>query len=238
MMWPILLVTALAQTPAPADEALARCRSLAAASKHQEAIAACSESLRLHPDNPEALRDRGHYFLNLGQVEPALADLTRAAQLTKTDRGVYYHLGVAYYLKGDFARAATAYQSCLDNSKGTDRIECEAWLYPSLVRAGRKQDAASLLATVTDDPAVTGHPAWYLDRLLLFKGLRTEEQVAANLNAEGGLSMSSIGYSLGLWHLLSGRQQRAREYFEKAIATGFTPAWGYRCSEAELTRMK
>ena len=229
---------AIALDPTNAEFPLGKCRALAAASRHKDAIAACSESLRLRPDNAEALRDRGHYYLNLGQVEPALADLTRAAGLTTTDRGVYYHLGVAYYLKGDFARAAAAYRSCLDNSKGADAIECSAWLYPSLVRAGRKQEATALLAGVKADPAITGHPAWYLDRLLLFKGVRTEDQVAANLNAEGALSVSSIGYSLGLWHLLNGRPERAREYFEKAVATGFTPAWGYRCSEAELARMK
>jgi tetratricopeptide (TPR) repeat protein len=229
---------AIALDPKNAEFPLAKCRALAAASRHEQAIPACSESLRLNPDNAEALRDRGHYYLNLGQVEPALADLTRAAQLAATDRGVYYHLGVAYYLKGDFARAAAAYQSCLDNSKAPDTIECIAWLYPSLVRAGRKQDAAALLDRVQADPSITGHPAWYLDRLLLFKGARTEAQVAANLNAEGGLSMSSIGYSLGLWHLLSGRPQNARDYFQKAVATNFTPAWGYRCSAAELERMR
>jgi len=229
---------AIALDPKNPEFPLGKCRALAAASRHQEAIPACTESLRLRPANAEALRDRGHYYLNLGQVEPALADLTRATGLTRTDRGVYYHLGVAYYLKGDFARAAAAYQSCLDNSKGADTIECIAWLYPSLVRAGRKQDAAAVLDRVQADPSITGHPAWYLDRLLLFKGTRTEEQVAANLNAEGGLSVSSIGYSLGLWHLLSGRPQRAREYFEKAVATNFTPAWGYRCSEADLGRLR
>jgi tetratricopeptide (TPR) repeat protein len=229
---------AIALDPKNAEFPLGKCRALAAASRHAEAVAACGESLRLRPDNAEALRDRGHYYLNLGQVEPALADLTKAAALAKTDRGVYYHLGVAYYLKGDFGRAADAYQSCLDNSTGTDTVECKAWLYPSLVRAGRTQQAAALLASVQADPAVVGHPGWYLDRLLLFKGLKTEEQVAANLDAEGALSMSSIGYSLGLWHLLNARPQRAREYFEKAVATGFTPAWGYRCSEAELKRLK
>lgn len=229
---------AIALDPKNAEFHLGKCRALAAASRHKDAIPACSESLRLGPDNAEALRDRGHYYLNLGQVEPALADLTKAAGLARTDRGVYYHFGVAYYLKGDFGRAATAYQSCLDNSTGADTIECIAWLYPSLARAGRKQEAAAVLDRVQVDPSITGHPAWYLDRLLLFKGARTEEQVAANLTAEGELSMSSIGYSLGLWHLLNGRTQRAREYFEKAVATNFTPAWGYRCSEAELTRMR
>lgn len=237
----LLVVSALVQPPAqpsPAQQALEKCRALAADRRHEDAIASCTESLRLQPDNAEALRDRGHYYLNLGRVDPALADLTRAATLAPKDRGVYYHLGVGYYLKGDFAHAADAFQSCLDNSTGVDVVECKAWLYPSLVRAGRTANAAALLAAVQDDPAVTGHPAWYLDRLLLFKGLRTEQQVAAHLNAEGDLSMSSIGYSLGLWHLLNGRTGQAREYFEKAVKTGFTPAWGYRCSEAELARLK
>ena len=229
---------AIALEPENPSFHLGKCRALAAASRHKEAIPACTDSLRLRPDDAEALRDRGHYYLNLGRVEPALADLTRAAVLAKTDRGVYYHLGVGYFLKGDFSRAADAYQACLDNSKGTDAIECIAWLYPSLIRAGQKKDAETLLDRVQADPSVTGHPGWYLDRLLLFKGVRTEEQVAANLNSEGDLSVSSIGYSLGLWHLLNGRQQRAREYFEKAVATSFTPAWGYRCSEAELNRMR
>lgn len=229
---------AIALDPTNAEFPLGKCRALAAASRHKDAIAACDASLRLRPDNAEALRDRGHYYLNLGQVDAGLADLTRAATHAKTDRGVYYHLGVAHYLQGDFARAADAFQSCLDNSKGTDTVECNAWLYPSLVRANRTDRAAAVLAGVHEDPAVTGHPSWYLDRLLLFKGVRTEEQVAANLDAEGALSKSSIGYSLGLWHLLNGRTARAREYFEKAVATNFTPAWGYRCSEAELARLK
>ena len=229
---------AIGMDPKNVDLYLGKCRALAAASRHKDAIPVCSESLRLNPNNAEALRDRGHYFLNLGEVRPALDDLMRARQLAPRDRGVYYHLGVAYYLQGNFAEAAKAYQGCLKNSKPPETVECIAWLYPSLVRAGRKQDAAALLATVKPDPAITGHPGWYLDRLLLFTGARTEEQVAANLNAEGPLSTSSIGYSLGLWHLLNGRTQQARDYFEKAVSTNFTPAWGYRCSEAELKRLR
>src|SRR5262249_49849902 len=148
--------------PKDSEFHLGKCRALAAVSRHNEAIPACSESLRLGPNNAEALRDRGHYYLNLGEIEPALADLTRAAGLARTDRGVYYHLGIAYYLKGDFSRAAAPYQSCLDNSKAADTIECIAWLYPSLVRAERKHEAAALLDRVHADPSITGHSAWYL----------------------------------------------------------------------------
>ena len=81
--------------PANADAYLLKCRSLAGLRRHDEAVGACTESLRLRPDQLEALRDRGHYYLNLGQLDPGLADLQRAESLTRRDRGVYYHLGLA-----------------------------------------------------------------------------------------------------------------------------------------------
>ena len=220
-----------------ADAYLLKCRSLAGLRRHQDAIVACSESLRLKPDQAEALRDRGHYHLNLGEVGPGLADLQKAESLTHRDRGVYYHLGLAYYLEGDFANAAKAYEGCVaDSTDEASTVECQAWLLPSLLRAGRRDEAKKLLAGLSTD-ALAGHPGNYQDRLLLFKGTKTEAQVAATMAAEGPISEATVGYSVGLWHLLNGREAKAREYFQRAIASNYTPAWGYRASEAELARL-
>lgn len=229
---------AISLDPRNADSHLQKCRALAALRRHAEAIPACSESLRLKSDNAEALRDRGHYHLNLGEIDQGMADLKKAESMKKDDRAIYYHLGIAYYLKGDFANAAKAYEGCL--AKATDdasRIECSAWLYPSLRRAGRGTDAQKLLDSI-QITSLPGHPGNYLDRILLFKGLKTEAEVAKTMSAEGGLSEATVGYSIGLWHLLSGRPAQAREYFEKAIASKYTVAWGYRASEAELKRQR
>jgi tetratricopeptide (TPR) repeat protein len=229
---------AVALDPRNADSHLQKCRALAALRRHEDAISACTESLRLKPNNTEALRDRGHYYLNLGKTNLGMADLKKAESLKKDDRGIYYHLGMAYYLKGDFANAAKAYQGCLANSTDdATKVECSAWLYPSLRRAGREADAKKLLDGI-QITSLPGHPGNYLDRLLLFKGIKTEDEVAKTMSAEGGLSESTVGYTIGLWHLLSSRQARAREYFEKAIASKYTVAWGYRASEAELKRLR
>ena len=228
---------ALALDPANADAYLLKCRSLGGLRRHEEAVAACTESLRLRPDQAEVLRDRGHYQLNLGRVETGLADLQRAESLTSRDRGVYYHLGLAYYLSGEFSRAAKAYEACASNSAdAAGKVECEAWLLPSLLRSGRKDEAKKLLAGVPAAP-IEGHPGNYLDRLLLFKGAKTEAQVGATMTAEGPISEATVGYSIGVWHLLNGRESKAREYFQRAIASDYTTAWGYRAAEAELKRL-
>jgi tetratricopeptide (TPR) repeat protein len=133
---------ALAIDPAGADAHLLRCRSLAALRRYDDAVGACGAALEAQPRNAEALRDRGHYHLNAGHLDAGLADLTKAETLSPRDRGVFYHLGLAHYLKGDFARAATAYERCVDTSAAdAAKIECQAWLLPSLLRAGRREDA-------------------------------------------------------------------------------------------------
>jgi tetratricopeptide (TPR) repeat protein len=140
---------AVALAPNDSEAHLVRCRALAGLRRYEDAVAACSDSLRLKPDNIDALRDRGHFALNLGRIEPALSDLRRAESMTKSDRGVYYHLGMAYYLRHDFPSAAKAYEGCVRNSPDDSlRVECEAWLYPSLRRAGRDADARALLNAI------------------------------------------------------------------------------------------
>ena len=224
--------------PTNADAHLQKCRALAGLRRHEEAIPACTESLRLRPGAPEALRDRGHYYLNLGRVDLGLADLRDAASMRTNDRGIYYHLGMAYYLRGDYPEAAKAFEGCAASSSDDGlRVECEAWLYPSLRRCGRAEDAARLLESVRLN-SLPGHPGNYLDRLLLFKGVRTEEEVAKTATSEGALSEATVGYGIGLWHLLNGRRGPALEWFRRAVASGYTVGWGYRASEAELRRLR
>ncbi|MCX6549542.1 MAG: tetratricopeptide repeat protein, partial [Acidobacteria bacterium] len=158
--------------------------------------------------------------------------------LRKNDRGIYYRLGMAYYLRGDYAEAANAYKGCLANSSDDAlKVECDAWLYPSLRRSGDEADAARLLAQLQIS-TLPGHPGYYLDRLLLFKGVKTEEEVAKTTASEGALSEATVGYGIGLWHLLNGRRDLAREWFQRSVASGFTLGWGYRASEAELRTLR
>jgi hypothetical protein len=84
---------------------------------------------------------------------------------------------------------------------------------------------------------VSGHTALYLDRLLLFKGLRTEAELVATMPSEDPVTEATVGYSIGVWHLLNGRQDAARRYFQRSIDSKLTTSWGARASEAELRRL-
>jgi tetratricopeptide (TPR) repeat protein len=228
---------AIALEPNNADFHVGRAKALARLSRHSEAVDECTAALRLKPDSAAALRDRGHYLINLHRVADSIPDLARAQKLAGKDREVYYHLGLAYYIQGDWKRAAAAWQGCLANAaKDDDVISCTAWLYPSLVRAGRKEEARKALDRITPGMEPKENTA-YFDRLMLFKGAKKEEQVAATLDKDA-ISRPTVGYSIGLWHLLEGRADRAREYIEKAASADAKQAFGAIAAEAELKRMK
>jgi Flp pilus assembly protein TadD len=156
-------------------------------------------------------------LINARHVERALPDLARARSLNADAYGVAYHLALANYLIGNYSQAATEYETCVATAKTDDNlIACSAWRYLALRRAGRNEDAAKVLERATPEVKVQSSGA-YLDRLLLFKGVKTEEEVAAAMDKDN-LQRPTIAYGIGMWHLLNGREARARAYFEKATS--------------------
>jgi len=228
---------AIALDPTHADSFVGRGRTLARLRRYDEAFDAYGRAVSLDPADPMILRYRGHNYINVRKIDLALADLEKAEAMKKDDFGIYYHLALAYYLKGEFSKAADAYAGCVRvSTSDDDRVACYAWQYPSLVRAGRTAEAKAVLDRITPELAATENAA-YLDRLLLFKGVRTEEDVAAQMSASP-LNLSTVGYGLGLWHLLNDRPEKAREYFEKASTGDYWPAFGYVAAEVELSRLR
>jgi tetratricopeptide (TPR) repeat protein len=233
--------------PANPDGYIGRGRTLARLRRYDEALGSYGKALDRKPDDAMALRYRGHNYINVRKFDLALADLTRAESIAKaaagkdpriTDEyGIYYHLGLVHYLQGRYPAAAAAFRDC-DRVSKTDeeRVGCFAWLYPSLRRSQDAAAADQVLARVSPDMKVTESGA-YLDRLLLFKGAITEEQASRRM-AEGPLQASTVGYGIGLWHLLNERNSRARDAFEKAVASDATYAFGHIAASMELERMK
>lgn len=220
------------------DFHLARCRTLARLQRHTDAIASCTQAITLKPDFGAAVLERGHFLINSRQVDRALPDLTRARALNADPYGVAYHLALAYYLTGDYKKAADEYVGCVANAKTPDNtVACRAWQYLALLRAGRKDDASKVLVEFTPDTKVQSSAA-YLDRLLLFKGVKTEDEVAKAMEKDN-LQLPTVAYGVGVWHLTNGRVDRAREYFEKAASPpAQQSAFGSVAAYYELQRMK
>lgn len=226
---------AIALEPKRAEFHVARCRTLARVARHDDAVASCSTAITLRPEDPVAYIERGHFYVNLRKLDLALADLTRPDVMKTDANAMWYHLALAQYLKGEYAKAADTYNDCVRTATA-ERTGCLAWQYLALSRAGRQADARKLLDTFVPDPAAP--PSGYIDRLLLFKGVKSEEEVAKTMEKDA-LQLPTVAYSIGMWHLLNGREQKAREYFDKALTPpAQQTAFGAVASYYERQRMK
>jgi len=226
--------------------------------RFRDAIAIYTRGIAAHPDEPRLFRHRGHRYITLRIFELAVGDLKYAAMLMKkrTDSvepdglpnarniptttlrfNIWYHLGLAYYLQGDFEAARGAYGQCLKVSTNPDmRCATSHWLYMTLRRLGREGDARKLLKPIRRDMDVIENRS-YLRLLLMYKGELSLDslQVPAS-GAQAGLDDATIGYGVGNWHLYHGRSAEAAAIFRRIVADPQWPAFGHIAAEAELKR--
>jgi tetratricopeptide (TPR) repeat protein len=162
--------------------------------------------------------------------------MERAAKLNDKDFDIWYHLGLAHYLKGRFDKAAAAYEKAYAVSEKDDsRIAASDWLYMSYRRAGKKADAERALARITPDMKVEENKS-YFDRLLLYKGLKKESDIINDKMTD--LEIATVGYGIANWHLYNGDKVKAKELFQRIVSGKYWPAFGFIAAETELTRMR
>jgi tetratricopeptide (TPR) repeat protein len=246
----------LAARPTDAEAIIWVGRRLGYVWRYQDAIAAFSKGVALQPDNPRMYRHRGHRYITVRQFDRAIADLDKAAGLIKGTKdeiepdgqpnpagrprstlhfNIWYHLALAHYLTGDFDRALRAYDECMKVSNNDDLLVATSdWMWMTLMRLGRKAEAAALLQRITPKMEILEN-ASYHRRLLMYKGLERPEALLDPANADG-LTIATQGYGVGNFYFVTGDRTRARETFERVIAGPNWSAFGYIAAEADLQR--
>jgi tetratricopeptide (TPR) repeat protein len=234
----------LAADPKNVDLLVALGRAQAGIWRYNDAIATFTKALAHAPANPMLYRLRGHRYISIRQFDKALADLKLAVKHNGAggkdadlDFDIWYHLALANYLKGDFAKAAEAYERCRDVSKTDDKlIAVSDWLYMTYRRMKKDAEAAKVLERITPQMQVKENKS-YFDRLLLYKGLKKEADLV-NIEKATDLEIATAGYGVGNWHLYNGNRTKAEEYFRKIVGGKYWPAFGFIAAEAELARRR
>jgi tetratricopeptide (TPR) repeat protein len=205
------------------------------ARQFREAIATFTRGLEIEPANALLLRWRGHRYLSVREFDRALADLTRGAALDSTIYGIWYHLGVVQYVRGEFAEAAASFAKAQPIAPDAGELAGSTdWLWMSLSRAGRGAEAKAMLDRRPDSKPVTNA---YTRRLQLYRGEIGPEAVVTSADTDD-VQVATLAYGLGNWYLVRGDHAQARKWFERSIQSGGWPAFGFIMSEVELRRVK
>ncbi len=205
----------------------------------REAIATFSRGLEIEPNNALLLRWRGHRYLSVREFDRAFADLTRGGKIDGTIYGIWYHLGVVQYLRGDFADAAASFARAQPIAPDAGELAGSTdWLWMSLSRAGRGAEAGSMLNRMLDRrPDSKPVTNAYTKRLQLYRGEIGPEAVITPADTDE-VQVATLAYGLGNWYLVRGDKAQARKSFERSVQSGGWPGFGFIVSEVELRRLR
>jgi len=229
--------------------------------QYNTAIKTFSDGIKKYPESYKLYRHRGHRYITIRDFSRAVADFQQAAALmpvqpleiepdgqpnklniplSTTQFNVWYHLGLAHYLRGDFENAAMAYMKCMEVSNNDDLV-CATidWLYMTYRRMKRDAEGAMLLGLIREDMKIIENDSYYL-RLKMYKGLIQPDSLlhVGEGNEDIDLALATQGYGVGNWYLCQGDTAKAKEIFNKVVAGKHFAAFGFIAAEAELVRLK
>ena len=227
--------------------------------RYKEAIEIFTNGIAKFPADARLYRHRGHRYLTLRCFDRAVEDFEKAAKLVKgkpdeiepdglpnarniptstLQSNIWYHLGLAYYLKGDFRRALNAYREAEKVSNNPDMLVATThWLYMTLRRLKRENEAQQRLLKIKDDLQLIENADYY-KLIRVYKGqLKAADLLAEISKNTDNLSNATLGYGLGNWLLYNGKLAEAEKIFRQITAGNQWASFGYIAAEAELARV-
>ncbi|MDG2377137.1 MAG: tetratricopeptide repeat protein [Woeseiaceae bacterium] len=241
--------------PNHADNIIWLGRRVAYTGDYRGAIEVFSEGIGKHPTDARMYRHRGHRYISVREFDRAIRDFERAAVLiaetvdevepdgapnpagipvSTLHSNIWYHLGLAHYLKGDLDLALRVYEMYRPAMPNDDMLVAFThWHYMSLRLLGRDDEARAILEPIHEDMNVIESMPYH-QLCLLYKGENeTGTVLGSNITAAGG---DSAMYGISNWHYYSGRHDEARVGFEEIIKKSSWASFGRIAAESDLSR--
>ena len=247
----------LAANPKDSEAMIWVGRRLAYLWRYNDAIAMFSKGIAMYPDNPKFYRHRGHRYITIREFAKAQADFEKATGLIKgkpdeiepdgapnpagkprttLQFNIWYHLGLAYYLQGNYAKAYDAYVECMKVSNNDDSVAATSdWMWMTLMRLNRNADAARVLERITPQMDILENGSYH-KRLLMYKGLEKPEALLDTTSADD-LTIATQGYGVGNYYFVTGDTAKAKEIFDRVLAGKQWAAFGYIAAEVDRAKM-
>ncbi len=206
----------------------------------------------MYPEDARFYRHRGHRYISTRRLDAATADFemavdliegneneiepdgmpnTRGIPVSSLHGNIWYHLGLAYYLKHDLENALRGFSEGLATSRNNDNVVSTThWIYMINRRMGNKEAASQALGMISADMDIIENFAYHQLTLFYLGELREDE-----LTGDGAAG-DAIMYGLANWYLYNDEPDRAREIFDELLSRDGWASFGYLAAEADYLK--
>ena len=220
---------------------------------YEAAIKIYSSGINQHPNEPRLYRHRGHRYISLRKFDEAIEDLSNAGRLIEGTENeiepdgmpnamnipvstlhgnIWYHLGLAYYLKHDYEKAFDAYIKCRESGSLPDNIVSSThWLYMIQKRLGNNDLAVEMLGPIEEGASIIENTDYY-NLCKFYKGLIPMDSL--KITDEDSPSSDALKYGVANWYFYNGDRDKARIDFEEIVDGKSWSSFGYIAAESDL----
>jgi tetratricopeptide (TPR) repeat protein len=225
--------------------------------KFDEAIQIFSSGIEKHPEDARMYRHRGHRYITTRQYDKAIEDFETAVVLIQDQAdqiepdglpnkrniplstlhgNIWYHLGLAYYLKNDMDKALWAFSNRSVTERYDDNVVSGAhWIYMILSRQGKFKEADAAISRVSRDMDIIENTSYY-KMCLFYKGLLPES--ALRIKNPTSSSDNVLSYGLGNWYLYKQKDTlTARKHYKDLLEKGNNYSFAYLAAESDWNRL-
>ena len=212
----------LAENPDCGDLWMKRGRALSKERFYHEALKSHSKAIALDPFNGDFYRYRAHCKLGCYLFEDACADFVLASRLIPFDWGVWYHLGLSFFLLQEYEKAKSAYDRCYELSfDGDNEKELAAisnWYWIILQKLGKAKEAQTVLNRISEEMDPGPNKAYY-ELLKVYKGVVTPESLLASYD-ERKIDYISKGFGIANYYEHVGNRAKSDEVLSLTLNAG------------------
>lgn len=219
---------------------------------YRAAIEIFTEGIAKHPRDARMYRHRGHRYISIREFDRAIMDFEVAAgliegqenriepdglpnsqniPLTTTHGNIWYHLGLAYYLKQDWENALRAFQNGYNLGGNDDNLVSTGhWIYMIHRRMGMPAAAAAALEDISSDMTIVENRSYH-ELCLLYKGeILIDEMMAANGDDPAN---AAVAYGLANWFYYNDDLAASDAMLNSILAGSSWASFGFIAAEAD-----
>ena len=215
----------------------------------KQAIKVFTLGIETYPNDARFYRHRGHRYISTRQYDNAINDFEKAVilidqtidqiepdglpnskniPLSTLHGNIWYHLGLAYYLKNDMNNALKAFANRSVTHKYDDNIVSGGhWLYMIYKRLNKIEESKAVVDQVNQEMDIIENMSYH-QSCLFYKGLIEESELLID---EVAL------YSLANWYIYEKKDTlKAKEYYQELVK-GKPFSFAYIAREADWVRL-
>jgi tetratricopeptide (TPR) repeat protein len=198
-------------------------------------------------------RHRGHRYISIREFDRAIEDFETAATLiqdqeneieadglpnamniplTTTHGNIWYHLGLAYYLKQDWSQALKAFESGYGIGGNDDNLVSTAhWIYMIHQRMGNLEAAAVALSDISRNMTIIENMSYHQLCLLYREEISMDEMMAANGDDP---SNAAVAYGIANYYYYNGDKEKSDRILRSILQGSSWASFGYIAAEADI----